>query len=35
LGKLVRQQQVAEGEWHQRHARGSLRQLGVADCRPS
>jgi len=31
LEKLVRQQQVAEGEWHRRHARGSLRQLGVAD----
>jgi hypothetical protein len=31
LEKLVWQQQVAAGDWHQRHARGSLRKLGVAD----
>ncbi|MEH6357024.1 MAG: hypothetical protein V7760_13520 [Marinobacter sp.] len=31
LEKLVRQQQAAAGEWHQRDARGSLRKLGVAD----
>jgi hypothetical protein len=33
LENLVRQQQVAEGQWRQRHARGNLRQLGVADLR--
>jgi hypothetical protein len=31
LEKLVWQQQVAANDWHQRHARGSLRKLGVAD----
>ena len=31
LEKLVRQQRVAEDEWRQRYARGSLRQLGVTD----
>jgi len=31
LEKLVRQQQIAENDWHQRDALGSLRKLGVAD----
>ena len=31
LEKLVRQQQAAESDWHQRDALGSLRKLGVAD----
>ena len=31
LAKLARKQQIAQNEWHQRHASGSLRQLGVAD----
>jgi hypothetical protein len=31
LEKLVWQQQVAASDWRQRHARGSLRKLGVAD----